>query len=145
MRSNLKKYLVIAITFLLASCSQAERDLNEAIALSRDGLALLQQSENPDLTEADRVKLAAEGLAKAEAAKESYQALIAADPQRGLYHNNYAWLQMKLGDLAGAEKSFEEAGKYRDSIQPDGVLETNLEALRQLREDQAHRLAGKTP
>ena len=126
---NIKKVILLFIVTFLIGCGEAENKLNDAISLSRDGLALIKQSKDDKLEETEREKLIIDGNEKLSQSKETYKALISDHPENGLYLNNYGWVQMRSGDLKGAKESFDLASKYKDSIHPQDSLDKNIAEL----------------
>ncbi|MBV1914563.1 MAG: hypothetical protein KUG72_04205 [Pseudomonadales bacterium] len=126
---NIKKVALLFIVTALISCGEAESTLNDAISFSRDGLALIEQSNDEELEKTERERLIKDGNEKINKSKEAYKALILDSPENGLYLNNYGWVQMRSGDLKGAKKSFDLASKYKDSIHPKDSLDNNIAEL----------------
>ena len=126
---KIKKLILIFIVTTLISCGEAENKLNDAISLSRDGLALIEQSKDEKLEETAREKLIKDGNEKIIQSKETYKALISEHTENGLYLNNYGWVQMRSGDLKGAKESFDLASKYKDTIRPQDSLDKNITEL----------------
>lgn len=129
--------LSMVMVLSLTACTKPDSNLDAAIQLSRDGLSALSKANAPDVSAEKKVTLNNDAHSKIAQAKELYQTLIAQSPENGLYLNNYGWLQMRSGDLTGAQISFNKAINYRDSIRPEGSLEINIKELQGLL-NQAH-------
>lgn len=127
--------LLLVVFTSLSGCSESESTLDDAINLSRDGLSLIKQSQDEQLSEEQQAKLLNDGNEKLTQSKAVYQALILDSPNNGMYHNNHGWLQMKTGDLEGAKSSFEQASQYKDTVKPQGALEKNMDELNVLLEN----------
>ena len=69
---NIKKVILLFIVTFLIGCGEAENKLNDAISLSRDGLALIKQSKDDKLEETEREKLIIDGNEKLSQSKETY-------------------------------------------------------------------------
>lgn len=126
---NIKKIVFVLIFSSLLGCTQDNDALHEAISLSREGLALIQQANDKKLTQEESNKHLRDGVEKINQSKNIYRDLISNSPDNGLYLNNYGWLQMKTGDLKGAKNSFDLALQHKDSIEPKDALDKNIQAL----------------
>ena len=126
--------LVLAFCFLvgLLGCSKQADDVSEAISLSRDGVSLLSQSNEEGVEDSKKIELSALGLEKLKLSKTIYIDLLADDPENGMLHNNYGWVQLKIGELQGAKESFREAMKYKNDVHPLTSLENNIKELESL-------------
>lgn len=120
----MNKIIAITLFFILTGCSEQDATLNQAIAASREGLALIADSKFD------------EGRELLTKAKSHYASLIADAPQNGLYNNNYGWVLMKLGEYEEAEKYLRIALKNQNSISPESAPEKNLEELLRLKSKQ---------
>ena len=126
------RLLLMAIIFFLTGCSNSNTDLNNAITLSRDGLSNIEKSKENGIPDEEKEKLEKEGRAQINQAFGIYQKLISDHPENGVYINNYGWLQMRTGDLSGADITFKKAEAYRESIKPKDSLDANIKELQNL-------------
>lgn len=126
---NIKKVIWLFIITSLVGCGGTGGELDNAISLSRDGLSLIEQSKSEKLEATERENILKNGNEKLNQSKEIYKTLISDEPENGVYLNNYGWVQMKSGDLAGAKKSFNQASKYKNSLNPEDSLDKNMAEL----------------
>lgn len=136
----MKKIILLATVLMLTACGEQSENLGAAIDASREGVALIKESksepgEGEELSDEKREELLAEGRGELTKAKKLYQQLLDDEPNNGLYHNNYGWVLMNLGEYEGAKKHFMLASQNEATLPQKSAPIENLKLLEGLQSD----------